>query len=40
MPQYSCPIAIGEVTSLSPRNGQRSDPQMQDADNRMIASVG
>ena len=39
-PQYSWPIAIGEVTSFSPRKGHRSDPQMQVADSRMMASVG
>jgi hypothetical protein len=40
MPQYSWPIASGDLTSLRPRNGHRSDPQMQLADNRMMASVG
>ena len=39
-PQYSWPIAIGWVTGFSPRNGHRSDPQMQDAESRMTASVG
>ena len=39
-PQYSCPIAIGDVTSFSPRKGHRSDPQTQVADSRMMASVG
>jgi hypothetical protein len=39
-PQYSWPMAIGSDISFKPRKGQRSDPQMQVADNRMIASVG
>ena len=39
-PQYSCPIAIGDLISFSPRKGHRSDPQMQVADSRMMASVG
>ena len=39
-PQYSCPIAIGDVTSFRPRYGHRSDPQMQEADSLMMASVG
>jgi hypothetical protein len=40
MPQYSWPIAIGAVTGFRPRNGQRSEPQMQEAESRMMASVG
>ena len=32
MPQYSWPIAMGAVNVFRPRNGQRSEPQMQDAD--------
>src|SRR6478609_7862407 len=39
-PQYSWPMASGAVTSLAPRNGQRSEPQMQLADSFMMASVG
>ena len=39
-PQYSWPIAIGDVTSLRPRKGHRSDPQMQVVDSRMMASAG
>ena len=39
-PQYSCPMCSGAVISFRPRNGQRSEPQMQLADRRMIASVG
>lgn len=40
IPQYSWPMALGPSSSLRPRNGQRSEPQMQEADSRMMASVG
>jgi hypothetical protein len=40
MPQYSWPMGVGSVTGWIPRQGQRSDPQMQLAESRMIASVG
>ncbi len=39
-PQYSRPMAMGALTSFKPRKGQRSDPQMQVTDSRMMASVG
>jgi hypothetical protein len=32
-------MAFGSLVSFAPRNGQRSDPQMQLADSLMIASV-
>jgi glucose/arabinose dehydrogenase len=40
MPQYSWPIGAGASTGCAPRYGHRSDPQMQLAESRMIASVG
>jgi hypothetical protein len=40
MPQYSCPIGVGWVSGSLPRYGHRSDPQMQVAVMRMMASVG
>src|SRR5947209_6992205 len=39
-PQYSCPIGVGPSICCTPRYGQRSDPQMQVAGRRRIASVG
>src|SRR6476620_11144799 len=38
-PTYSCPIRVWS-TGSTPRYGHRSDPQMQVAVIRMIASVG
>src|ERR1700761_4864809 len=40
IPQYSWPMCMGSLTSFAPRYGQRSEPQMQLAERRMIASVG
>ena len=41
MPQYSWPIGAGPLDGVETRDTARdSDPQMQVADSRMIASVG
>src|SRR5437899_7412163 len=40
MPQYSCPILVGCVSPMMPRQGQRTDPQSQIADSLMMALVG
>src|SRR5579884_1201040 len=39
-PTYSWPIGTGHWPSSRPRYGQRSDPQMQVAERRTMASVG
>jgi len=39
-PTYSWPIGVGRVTASAPRQGHRSEPQMQEAVTRRIASVG
>jgi hypothetical protein len=39
-PQYSWPMCIGSLTGWSPRYGQRSEPQTQEAESLMMASVG
>jgi hypothetical protein len=39
-PQYSCPIGTGAVVDWIPRYGHKSDPQMQVAESRKMASVG
>ena len=40
MPQLSCPIGVGWVIGLMPRQGHRSHPQKQVAEIQMTASVG